>query len=151
MKDLFLALQNTIIQHPDIKHVDFDTGQLDQYGGRAPVLFPCVLIDIQEQGNQDLVESGKLQQKQVIVNLRLAFDFSAHTDSSTTEEHREKALHFLDVVEGVYDMLQGHRPTDENINFLGGYQHFTNIGKSTERRPDRYKVINMPFTTIANG
>lgn len=149
MKTLFTDLQtklleltigsDTATENAFLRHVDLDTGQLDQFSQRPPVAFPCALIDISMPTIKDMSEDSKTQRGTVQGNIRLAWDFSGHTSEKTSAAHLAQGLKYLEQVEYVTELLQGFKLDHAR-------SRMTNTSWRTERRADRYKVVNLPFS-----
>lgn len=106
---LLIALQDRIkTQIPDIRWIDQDLGQLENYGDRPAVSFPCVLIDFQNFQYEDA--SDLIQFAEGTVNFRLAFAPFSNTNSLTPVSYQEKALQFYDLEWALYKALHGWKP-----------------------------------------
>ena len=148
MKDLFTQIQDklqeltigsaTATAEAFLRHTDEDTGQLDSYERRPPVAFPCALITVQDLSANDIDTFGKTQQRVAQITIRLAWDFTGLTTDKTSAAHRAASLAYYDQLEKVYDLLQGFVP-------VVALTHLSNRGSRTERRPDRYKVLNQLY------
>lgn len=143
MRTIFEKVREKLLEIPAIKWIDLDKGQLDDYQGKPPVDFPCVLIDVIYPRTEDEVESGSLQLCDATVNIRLAYDYTGDTHGHVSADHLNDSLAYFDTVKSIYDKLQGYSETGAN-----GFQNLKRTAQRTERRPDRYKVINIPFATI---
>lgn len=136
IEDLYTAVADLIAEVPQIKWVDMDFGQVDNFDIRPAVAFPCALIGIDFPQITDLGQ--KKQKPQVVINIKMGFNYSGETAHATPEQVRERALAYYGIVKAVYKKLQGER-----------------IGTSTLKRrqqletarPDRIKIIEMPFAT----
>ena len=137
MKEIFKSLRTRLKEVPGINHIDMDKGQLDHYELRPSVAFPCILIDLQRPRSEDRDQRGTQQTSAVMINIRIGFDFTGETSSHTPDEKLDTSLAYYDMVELVYKKLQGWKDT--------GFTILSNKGERTERRPDRYKVVNLPF------
>lgn len=135
MKEIFKSTTAQLGTIPSLKWIDEEKGQLNFE--RPPVLFPCALVDITLPKTKDM--NRKLQECDVIITVRLAFDFAGNTSNETPDEARDKSLEYYDIVEEVYQLLHGW--TDGRFNPL------SRAGFYPEKRPDGYKVVAMPFVT----
>ena len=137
-KKLFTGICDYLAsQVPDILWIDEDTGQLESEE-RPPVAFPCCLIDIQYPECATGIAGSQRIRAQIQV--RLAFNCCASTNSRVPEAIREKALSRLDIVESVHNALQWWAMNRE-INPL------KRLNASTERRMDGLKVYVMTYDT----
>lgn len=135
MKGLFTAVTAKLETLPALKWVDEDKGQMNFE--RPPVVFPCALVDIQLPNTEDL--NSKMQDCDAVVTVRLGFDFSGNTNTKTPAAARERSLKYYDVVDAVYNLLQG---------WSGG--EFNPLSRKSfvqEKRPDGYKVVAIQFGT----
>ena len=135
MKNIFKAVTARLDTIPSLKWVDEDKGQMNF--ASPPVSFPCALVDIQLPKTENL--NAKIQDCDALITIRLAFDFSGNTSSSTPAIARDKSLAYYDIVEEVYKALQGW-----------GTAEFNPLERKSfvqEKRPDGYKVVAIPFET----
>lgn len=120
---------------PEIKYCDLDKGQMEtEY---PSVSFPAALINMQLPRCEDL--GAKRQKCQALISIRLCFNFSGNTNSKTPELERQKSFAYFELAEKVYQAFQGFK--DENINA------FSRQNMREERRPDKYKVVVITFST----
>ena len=135
MKTIFKDITARLDTVKSLKWVDEDKGQLNFE--RPPVLFPCALVDIQLPRPENL--NSKIQKSDLLITVRLAFDFGGNTSSITPVSARNKSLEYYDIVQEVYKALQGWATTEINPLERKGFHQ--------EKRPDGYKVIAMPFAS----
>jgi hypothetical protein len=137
MKFLFKSIQDRLKSEvPELRWIDMDKGQLD-YFERPPVSFPCALISVQLPRTVDL--GAKKQKCDALIVIRLGFDFSGNTSHVTPETALEKSLEYFDLVEKVYEALQGYQEST--------YNNLSRQSLREEKRPDMIKVVNIPFIT----
>lgn len=122
---------------PELRYIDLDKGQLEGYELKPSVSFPAALISIQLPRCEDL--GAKKQRCQALITIRLAFDISGNTSNITPADKRADSLAYFDIVESVYAKLQGFK--DANMNA------FSRQNLREERRPDKYKVVAIPFSS----
>ena len=135
MKNIFESITERLDTIPELKWVDEDKGQMNFE--RPPVLFPAALVDIQLPKTDDL--NAKMQNCQVVITVRLCFDFNGSTNTKAPASARAKSLAYYDLAEKVYKKLQGWGTNE--FNPLSRKQFLP------EKRPDAYKVVAVPFTT----
>lgn len=134
---LLIALQQRIkSQIPDIRWIDQDLGQLENYGDRPAVSFPCVLIDFQNFQYEDA--SDLIQFAEGTVNIRLAFAPFSNTNNLTSVDYQAKALKFYDLEWAIYKALHGWKPD--------GYGYLSRVGANTENRNDSFRVRVINFS-----
>lgn len=136
IEDFYLGVSDLIAEVPEIKWIDMDFGQLDSTDSRPAVAFPCALISIDFPDIADL--GNKKQKPQVLINVRLGFNYAGETSHSTPEQAKSRALAYYAIVKAVYAKLQGQR--------LGGSQ-LRRIRQVEAATPQRVKVVDMPFRT----
>ena len=135
MKKVFLDITEKLDNIQTLQWIDEDKGQLNFE--RPPVLFPCALVDIQLPKTDNL--NARMQRCDMLITVRVAFDFSGNTSKGTPEAARAKSLEYYDIVEEVYKALQGY--ATPNFNPLERKSFYQ------EKRPDGYKVVAIPFTS----
>jgi hypothetical protein len=143
MKALFLALTARLkSQVAALLWIDLDTGQLEHYEGRPPVVFPCALIDIEYPNCEDLDSAS--QKVNASITIRLAFEQMGETNTAAPDLIRARALGILDTVASIQTALQGWNTTDFN--------ELSRDSVKTEKREDPLKVYNIVYsTTLLEG
>lgn len=136
---LLLRLQNKIeTDVPEIKWVDQDFGQLELPVDRAPVNFPCVLIDFLNTPYDQ--QSEHMQSGNVTIQIRLGFAPFGNSNGFTPAKYRQLAISYYDIEAKLYTVLQGF--TADDI-----MQPLTRTLAASEGREDTYRVRVMNFTT----
>jgi hypothetical protein len=138
MDHIFTAVQDRISSTvPDVKWVDYDFGQLDNFSMRPPVLFPCVLIDIELPECSDM---GQLQQScKCNVTLRVAFEQPGQTNNKVSQRIKDNALAIFRILDQIHSSLHG---------FAGeGFNALLMRSILTEKREDPLKVLSVRFET----
>lgn len=134
---LLIALQDRIkTEIPDIRWIDQDLGQLESYGDRPAVSWPCALIDFTNFRYEDA--SDLIQFAEGTVTIRLAFPPFSNTNSLTPTNFKEKALQFYDIEWAIYKALHGWKPD--------GYGYMSRTNVSTEKRNDIIRVRQISFS-----
>ena len=115
MKDTLLAIQNKIAAVAGINYADEDWGQLDDYGQRPPVQWPCCLIDFSGAQYSDIGIDKKAspQNRQegtgtvtlVFANLKLT-----NTSAKAPEAQKDVAYLLSGVMEEAHKVIQGFKP-----------------------------------------
>ncbi|MGB4776138.1 MAG: hypothetical protein WBP45_13245 [Daejeonella sp.] len=137
MKLIYNKIIELLGEIPEIQWTDLDKGQLEFYKTRPAVQFPCALVKIELPRCDD--EGNKIQQCTALITIRLGFDFTGETTSITPEPNRTSALAYFDIVEKVYQKLQGF--SNDQLSTFSRKRCFE------ENRNDGLKVINIPFET----
>ncbi len=153
--NLFIALQNLISALTDgdgkkyFPYVDQELGQLEAYtpGGRPPVSWPCVLIDIDNITYQPIGENAQTAIATVI--FRLGFPPYSHSSNITPSDSRDKAIYYYQLEQILHQALQGKAPQltvdDEDI-LADVFGHFQRTSASTEAREDLIRVRVITYT-----
>lgn len=95
---------------PEIREIEQDLGQLENYETRPPVSFPCLLIDMGQFNFDDM--GGRNQQHadgQIV--LRLADLAWSNSNSLTPAKIRAQALRFYEIEQKLHVALHGWRNT----------------------------------------
>lgn len=112
MKDLYLKILNRFKEVPQVKYVDEDYGQIDDFNERPPVAFPCALISLNEPKRSNLTPTKQLVTAEVII--RLGFEFLGDTSSISSENRLNAALLPYDIKEAVEAKFQAWGDADMN-------------------------------------
>jgi hypothetical protein len=140
MESLFTKLVTRITDEiPEIKWVDLDKGQINQFDSRPALLYPAILIGLQLPRTQDFDTRGKIQECNALVNIRLIIDYTGNTSAATPAIERGKSLNYFTITDKIYRKLQSWG--DEEFNPL------SRQSLREEQRPDGLKVVNIAFTT----
>ncbi|MCH7400113.1 hypothetical protein MM236_19110 [Belliella sp. DSM 107340] len=133
---IYLKVCDLIAEVPEVKWIDMDFGQLDDFNTRPMVAFPCALIGIDII---NAIELGQKKQKcQVLVNVKLAFDYKGESAHLAPENVKDRSLAYYAVVKNVYKKLQGQRV---------GTTPLKRQRQIETARPDRIKICELPFST----
>lgn len=137
MKIIYEAILARIAAEiPELKYVDLDKGQFEIE--RPPVSFPACLVSIQIPSATENHRTNL--HKQVMVTLRIGWDFWGNTSSITPTPNRAQSLAYFDLVEKIEAKFQGWDDGSRRFNY------FSQMALREERRPD-IKVVNIPFKT----
>jgi hypothetical protein len=138
---LFLKLQSCIeAKCPDIRWIDLDLGQLENYEIRPAVSWPCVLIDF-NQTSYDQMQNNR-QLANLTFTVRLGFDQYSHTANTTPLPVKQKGLKYFRIEQSLYKAIQGFNADDL-------MQDCTRVNAATERREgDNFRVRVLTFTAM---
>lgn len=140
---LLLAIQDKFKNDiPEIKWVDQDFYQLENYEIRPPVEFPCVLVDFSTT-TYDML-SGNEQWGNQHIQFKLAFAPFSNSHSEEPISYRQKAIEYYELEQKIFKKLQA---------WDGGglCQPMTRISAvSQQGRGDAYRVRVITFTTAFN-
>lgn len=153
--NIYLALRNLIADLQDgdgnkyFRFVDQDYGQLEWHTGdnRAPVSWPCVLIDINRASFSN--HSQNTQEGIITVVLRLGFPPYSGTSNLTDPDYANRALQYYDLEQVLHQALHGYTPellVDEEDALLDITGHMMRTGTSTEERADHIRVRILTYT-----
>ncbi|KAA2245507.1 hypothetical protein F0L74_05990 [Chitinophaga agrisoli] len=139
-EDLLLSPEESLYQQiiqrvtekvPEVRYIDLDLGQLENYELRPPVSWPCLLIDLDESRYSDT--GNKLYQ---VVELAITFRIGLvkYTDSNnlTPTNIRPNALKYFRLENKLFMALHGWEPE--------GFGPLTRFGAGTEKRDDDIRV-----------
>lgn len=140
--NLFIAISDRITAKvPEVRYIDQDLAQLEDYDMRPAVSWPCVLIDVSgfvfsEAGSQpDQLGTGE-------VILRLGLPPNSQANNLAPLAYREKALSFYETEQKIYAALHGWAPA--------GFSRLLRRSVKTERREDALRVREMVFAISYN-
>lgn len=124
---------------PQIKYIDQDMGQLENYGLRPAVAFPCLLIDtdefeFSEQGN----EPRQLADGFIII--RMGVPAWSSSSGFTPAGVREKALQYYEVENAIVKALHYWSPD--------GFSRLLRRKVRTEKRDDEIRVRIIAFQVL---
>jgi hypothetical protein len=137
MKTLYLAILDLLKSVPELRFIDKDKGQLEQYQTRPAVAFPCCLVKIDIPRIETL--SVALQRHQAIFTLRVAFDYIGSTNADTPVNTMSQSLEYFDIVEKVQDSIQSKYFKNHPIAFVSALE---------ENRPDGLLILNLRFQAL---
>lgn len=117
MKDVLQNIQNKLAEIPELKYIDEDWGQLDNYSPNPPTKFPFALIDITNVGyaNLGIDRTATPQNRQTatgsvtitVGNLKLT-----NTGLNAPQLQKDKAWEVWDIIEKIHQKLHGFKPTN---------------------------------------
>jgi hypothetical protein len=137
MRFIYEAILSRIAAEiPELKYVDLDKGQFEIE--RPPVAFPACLVSIQIPSTSENQRTNL--HKQVMVTLRIGWDFWGNTSSITPTPNRAQSLAYFDLIEKIEAKFQGWDDGSRRFNY------FSQMALREERRPD-IKVVSIPFKT----
>jgi hypothetical protein len=122
---------------PEVRWVDQDLGQLENYDQRPAVSFPCVLIDFAATTYDDMAENAQIGYPTILVRIGVN-PFSKSNQTAPTEV-REKAVAYYDLEQKVHQCLQGWN--NEFTNALA------RRSADTENRNDGLRVRLLTYET----
>lgn len=116
---------------PEIRFIEQDIGQLENYEIRPPVSWPCCLIDMEEFKYSD-AQNVHTQIAEGIVSLRIGLVKYTDSHNLNSEVVRENALQYYEVEHKVFKALHGWNPA--------GFGKLLRRASATERREDDIRV-----------
>lgn len=139
---LFLAIQEKIKNDvAEIRWIDQDFGQLEDYEVRPPVSFPCVLIDFNETSYEEM--NQRRQQANITFTLRLGFPAFSYAANTAPQSVKELALQYYELEQRLFESIQG-------FDAGGIIQGCTRQSTITEgRKDDNLRVRVMTFTAMS--
>ena len=140
-KEIFTALCEHIKKNvPEIRWIDFDTGQLNIASERPPVDWPCCLIDISYPSCRDLAVEDNMQLVNADITLRVAFVPAGETHHRAPADVRKQALKMFDIVEKLHSALQGE-------TFKDTVSGLSRSRAKKQTRNNKVVVFNITYTT----
>lgn len=114
MKLVLQNIQTILTTIPELKYVDEDWGQLDDYSPNPPTQFPLVLIDI---GNLQFSDIGKdrnatpenRQMATGTIVLSVADVKLTNTSGRAPQTQKDAAWSIWDIIESVHEKIHGTR------------------------------------------
>ncbi len=137
--NLYLALLERIkVEVPDIRHIDQNLGQLDDYVKRPELLFPCVLIDFENWNFSNLGEYGQAGEGDITIYL----GFARHLSSSnlTPDAWRQAALEYYEIEWALHRALHGWEPNEWCSSLTRTTAQTLHNPLGVRLRPVRYRV-----------
>lgn len=128
---LFIAIQERIKSEvAALRWIDQEMTQLESYGEKPSVSFPCLLVDFDNFNFEDAGEA--IQFAEGIIVLRLGFAPFSQTSDKTPLEWKEKGLAYYDIEWAIYKALHGWKPNN--------YGYCMRVSADTEKREDSIRV-----------
>lgn len=127
---------------PEIKWIDQDFGQLEQFEYRPAVSFPCVLIDFPLANYSN---TGELSQMgDITVQLRLGFAPFDKSHASAPLLVREKAVDYYSIEQKIFEAVQGWNTayTQPLIRINAGTEQRLSASDQADSIGLRVRVIN---------
>ncbi len=131
-----LLIEKLIADVPELRYIDQDVGQLENYEIRPAVAWPCCLIDIEEFKYSDQ-QNFLAQLAEGIISLRIGLVKYTDANNLTPLNIRENALQYYEVEHKVYKALHGYNPT--------GFSKLLRRASGTEKREDDIRVRVLKF------
>jgi hypothetical protein len=140
---LFLALSDHIkATVPEVKWIDQDFGQLEQFEYRPAVAFPCVLIDYPLANYTGLSELSQLAD--ITVQFRIGFAPFSQSNAEAPLSVREKALEYYQLEQKLYEAIQGFSTeyTQPLIRINAGTEQRLSANDVADNMGLRVRVMN---------
>lgn len=139
----FAHVLTTLYEHiknnvPEIKHIDQEIGQLEDYEIRPALAFPAVLIDFADTTYSEI--STLAQIGEITINFKLIFAPFSNSSHITPTTQISKALEFYDIEQKLYQCLQGHYIENYTTPLI-------RTRATTERNSPDLRVRNLSFTS----
>lgn len=116
---------------PEIRYIDLDLGQLENYEIRPAVAWPCMLIDLDESKYSDA--GSKLHQlADCMITIRLGVVKYTDSNNLTPTNIRPNALKYFELENKVFKALHGWAAP--------GFNRLLRVGGGTEKRDDDIRV-----------
>lgn len=136
-KQIFLDIANRLeVQVPELRWIDWDSGELELVTERHQVAFPACMMDIIYPRCEDQTSTEQLVTANVI--LRVAFQPQGATNNNSPV--REAAMAAFGVLDKIHAALQGWHNE-------GSFSTLSRTSASRERRRDGLKVYRLQYQT----
>lgn len=142
--DILKNLQTVLATIPELKYIDQNWGQLDDYSPNPPTQFPLVLIDVGTMQYNDIGRDrySNPQNRQMgngtivlnIANLKLT-----NTSFMAPQQHKNDAWNIFNIIELVHEKLHGICPQGASSSLLR-----TNMRKI--KRDDGIQEFEITYT-----
>jgi hypothetical protein len=135
--NIFLAVQQHIqTSVSGINYIDQDLGQLKS-NVRPPVSWPCVLIDFEDFGFDNMGENVQTAKGNVV--LRLGFAPYSNSSQVTPSPYIQQAIGYYDIEWSLHLAMQGWSPGDD-------FGRLIRTGATTQKRTDNYRVRELRYS-----
>lgn len=105
-KSILERLSNQVLE---LRYINQDLGQLENYGMRPAVAWPCCLIDISDF-NYSEQNNEKVQLAAGAVIIRTGLIQYSDSSNLSNDEIRNRALQFYELEDKIYKALHGWAP-----------------------------------------
>ncbi len=108
---------------PELKYIDEDWGQLDEYAEHPPVKWPCALIDLPDiQFSNTGANRRKIPMHRQEGNGTISIDVAnlklTNSSHMAPAYQKEQARSIWNVVKKVHQVLQGFRPSEHSGSMI---------------------------------
>lgn len=131
-----LLIEKLISDVPELRFIDQDLGQLENYEMRPAVSWPCCMIDIEDFKYSDQ-QNHAIQIAEGIISLRIGLVKYTDSNNLTPAATRENALQYYELEHKVFKALHGWNPP--------GFGKMLRRASGTERRDDDIRVRVLKF------
>lgn len=135
MKTLFERITQLLSEIPELRWIDFDTGQLQEE--KPSVAYPCALVEINLPRCEDI--DNDTQQVYAEFSVLLAFKAMGETNTAAPVPQRSLALQYFDTVNKVERKLHGYRSEQ--------FYPFSRVSVRNENIRRGLKVVRLSFQT----
>jgi hypothetical protein len=90
---------------PEVRYINQDLGQLENYTDRPAVSFPCILIDFEDFDFSDMAENTQMGEGTILI--KVAMNPFSDSSSLTEQAVRVKALNYNEICWKAHKALQG--------------------------------------------
>ncbi|KAF0198851.1 MAG: hypothetical protein FD170_3971 [Bacteroidetes bacterium] len=126
---------------PELKYIDEDWGQLDDYSDNPPVKFPCAIIEVQQAAWRN--QSNKVQDGTVNISIRVAELRLSNTNLRAPAPQKLNAAAIWLIQEKIYKALHTWRPVE-----FPAFSSLTRVSSRKLKRDDGVREFEMIFTTV---
>jgi hypothetical protein len=135
--NLFLKVMDRLkTAVPELRYIDQDLGQLENYGDRPPVAWPCALLEVDEFDFSD-VGSHNTQTCDGFLIVRLAVPAYSNSSNITPKNVTLKGLEYYALEQKIHEALHGWR--------ADGFSKLLRRKSKLEQRNDAIRVRVIPY------
>lgn len=125
----------------ELKYIDEDWGQLDDFSDNPPVKFPCAIIEMQQAQWRN--QGNKLQDGSINISVRVADQRLSNTNLKAPAQQKINAAAIWTIQEKIYKALHTWRPV-----LYPDFSSLTRVSSRKLKRDDGIREFEMIFTTV---
>lgn len=119
MKAFLETTQNRLNTIPELKYIDEDWGQLDNYSPNPPTMFPCALIDITSLifsniGKDNSANPVNRQMAEGTITFILANVKLSNTSQRAPQSQKDNAWNIWTIIDDLHKAVHGWKPTEDS-------------------------------------
>lgn len=150
MKTIIKNIEEQLTQNvPELKYIDENWGQLDEYAQYPPVKWPCAIIDMPSiQFSNIGIDCSRTpqhrQQGEANISISIANLKLGNTSANAPNTQKQQARSIWDIIEKVHACMQGFRPNNNTGALIR-----TNMQRT--QRDDGVQEYNVTYSLGINN